>query len=153
MDRRKVSLVPVIVVLTFLALTCVTAHSLTSNAPLYTRRMEQVSNKMNFLPTAMNEFAYVAEHGYTLDYDVAVNCCDNTINEYTLAPTCPYTCWDTCVNTCPGKYTCTETCPATCPATCPYTCQYTCPNTCNTCVGQFTCYNTCKVCPVTTDSC
>ncbi|KYK30243.1 MAG: hypothetical protein HXS48_10710 [Theionarchaea archaeon] len=42
-----------------------------SSTPLYMYRMEQMSNKMNFLPTEMNDFAYTAEEGYILSYDIS----------------------------------------------------------------------------------
>jgi hypothetical protein len=39
----------------------VTASPWSSNTPLYTYRMEQVSSKMNFLPTEQSIFAYTTE--------------------------------------------------------------------------------------------
>ena len=52
-----------------LAVTCVTASTSLCNTPLYTFRIEQASSKMNFLPTAMNEFTSTTEKGYNLTYD------------------------------------------------------------------------------------
>jgi hypothetical protein len=154
----------------------VTASSLTST-PLYTIRMEQVSHKMGFLPTAVNGFTYTTESGYTVNYGVSghgnaeplmthqadtfCTCfpwCETS--EYTCEsqPTCMITC-NTCINpTCP-PVTCFSTCQGgtctdpTCPATCPNTCEDTCPNTCSTCSGWTCdptgCQNTCYTCGIT----
>jgi hypothetical protein len=114
----------------------VTASPWSSNTPLYTYRMEQVSSKMNFLPTEQSIFAYTTEKGCTLDYTVlgsghiqpAEKLTTRTCEGETCSSTCPNTCVDTCPNTCSG---------ATCPNTCD---QYTCEvcvtiSTCVTCGG------------------
>jgi hypothetical protein len=163
MDRRQISLTVVGITIIFLA-AAVTANSLASSTPLYTLRMEQASNRMNFLPTAVNEFTYSAENGYTVDYTVNGCCvqplkpptefvtCPATCDEETCWSTCPETCWSTCPLTCDDP-----TCPATCAITCSTctqptceTCEtcYTCPtqtSTCNTCKGQETCWDTCEI--------
>ena len=143
-DKMQKLIVITGVTLAVLAVTAV-ASSSTTNTPLYTLRMEQASNKMNFLPTAVNEFIYTAENGYQLNYGFTDDCCVAGSPDDTYELTCDYykTCWDTCPRTCQGS-TCTPTCPATCndptcPATCPVTCDDpTCPWTCDTC------YQTCE---------
>jgi hypothetical protein len=124
---------------------------------LYTVRMEQASNKMNFLPTAVNEFTLAAEKGYQLDYDSAGYCTVQPLKPPTEVETCPETCdGETCGNTCP--LTCNDpTCPATCSVTCDTctqptceTCEtcstcVTCGSTCSTCKGQDTCWYTCEI--------
>jgi hypothetical protein len=152
MDRRKVSLAPVIVVLTLLAITCVTAHSLISNTPLYTLRMEEASNKMNFLPTAMNEFTYLTEEGYKVNHEVSGFCSTEPLDHCTsFYTTCGVTCPSICEptsDTCNG-YTCDDTsCQSTCDTcldTCPYTCWSSC-STCSTCAGGgYTCDGPCII--------
>jgi hypothetical protein len=143
-----------------LAITAVTAHNRTVNTPLYMVRMEQVSSRMNFLPTSANEFAYTAEKGYTLNHDGIHGVGGaHVLEPYTEPPQCETwetceetceTCWSTCDDTCPNtcSVTCRNTCPATCPATCEETCDdptcsQTCPVTCeDTCDGP-TCPSTC----------
>lgn len=139
--------------LVLVAVACVTASSLAAHTPLYTVRMEQVSNEMHFLPTVMNEFTYTAESGYTLGFNVSggggavVRGTDATCHP--SCSTCPITCEQTCPNTCipTCPYTCDDpTCPYTCPVTCPVTCDGpTCPPTCDdptcyvTSCGEWTC--------------
>jgi hypothetical protein len=121
------------------AVTAVTASSSISSTPLYTVRMEQASSDMNFLPTAVNEFIYMAEHGYAVNYNVP-EYCKGVIpfKPPTEIATCPYTCDDdTCEQTCPN--TCWNTCPNTCWSTCPVTCEPTC--------LQYTCENSCHAEP------
>lgn len=156
MKRKQIYLVVVSAAIVSLVVACVSASSL-PNTPLYTLRMEQTSSKMNFLPTAMNEFTYTAEAGYTLGCDVSGGrgailrgtdaTCHPTCSTCPL--TCDETCPDTCENTCP--YTCDDpTCPDTCPVTCS-TCQ-TCPYTVCTCYGS--CYGSCvPTCKLTCASC
>lgn len=109
------------------AVTAVTASTWALNTPLYTVRMEKASNKMNFLPTAVNEFTYVTEKGYNLDYCAAGGC-----GVQPLATTPAETCW-----TCPDTVcTCLVSCGGTCTETCPDTCEYTC--------DDPTCYDTCE---------
>lgn len=144
MDRKKMLLVAVIMVIASLAITCVTANSLTSNTPLYTLRMEQASSKMHFLPTAVNEFAFTAEKGYELTCDIEGNCSingyDNDANLLGTGASCVQTECNTCMTYC-GQNTCEYTCPATCPVTCGYSCGGTC----------HTCWETCgKTCEETT---
>ena len=88
---------------------------ITSNAPLYTYRMEQESSNMNFLPTPMNEFIYTAENGYTLNYDDV----KGHIGEkpFSTQTTC-YNTLNCCFTKSPGI-----TCPGTCSSTCPHTCD------------------------------
>lgn len=142
-----------------LAATCVTASSWTFNTPLYTFRMEQASNKMNFLPTEMNTFTYITEKGHDLIYatgcsgcgdaepllpETCSTCSQHYCDEPTLCGTCGTcgTCWSTCPYTCDGD-TCDETsCQNTCESTCPYTCMdWTCAG--STC-GGWTCHATCQ---------
>ena len=145
--KQKISLVATGIVLTILAVTCVSASSRISS-PLYMLRMEQASSEMNYLPTDMNIFTYTSQEGYNLNH--TANCCTGAkllitgVTCYdSCGGTCDYTCWDTCQSTCPN--TCVSTCPDTCVSTCPNTCQSTCPNTCvstcDTCVS--TCWETC----------
>jgi hypothetical protein len=96
--------------------------------------MEQVSCKMGFLPTTMNEIIYTAEKGYVLDYAAgggyssSVRPLDSEIPD-TFCTCILLTCEDTCV-------TCNPTCDdPTCPATCSDTCGNTCP--------AITCWDTC----------
>lgn len=109
------------------AVTAVTAVP-SLNTPLYTYRMEQTSNKMNFLPYKLNTYMYITEKGYYVNYggfkitsdgggtDSVINTCSGTGHTCngaeTCYSTCPYTCWITCWNTC------LETCPHTCWETC-----------------------------------
>ena len=159
MNKSQKVFLAVVSIAILCATATVTASSKISGTPLYTFRMEQVSSKMNFLPTAMNEVVYTARNGYTLDCGIFGGYCD--VGPFkvpaggTCSETCPETCEDTCPltrclpcndtygDTCPN--TC-ETCPLTCPATClaftnclPCNDTYgdTCPDTCETC------YNTC----------
>ena len=114
----------VVVGVAALAATVVHASSQTVDTPLYIYRMEQQSNKMHFLPTIMNEFAYTTEKGYTIEHEIAALCVVQPRNPLTIGFTCE-TCRDpTCV-------TCVETCLPTCDDT-------TCLNTC----GESVC-----VCP------
>ena len=142
MDRKHIIIAATISgVLVLLAVTLVTATPFTST-PLYTLRMEKASNKMHFLPTEMNTFAYAAEQGYTLHYGVT-GCSDDLLGkctdyDTTCGVTCPVSCSGTC-DTCSGV-----TCDATsCQPTC-YTCEG--PTCSNTCPGsQWTCLlSSCK---------
>jgi hypothetical protein len=155
---KKVSIPLVSAVLVFIMVAAVMASSWTAYSPLYNLRMEQASAKMNFLPTAVNSFAYDTSKGFTLNHTVSGGQCeavplftwaytcnveDETCGYYTCLNTCPATCPITC-STCPA--TCLSTCPATC-STCPATCPATC-STCDTCAS--TCPDTCKktcICP------
>ncbi|MBU7018406.1 MAG: hypothetical protein HXS44_12925 [Theionarchaea archaeon] len=132
-DKKAMSFVIVFVVVTFLAITCVTARSLASNTPLYTLRMEQASSKMNFLPTTVNKFAFTAEKGYELTCNIDGNSRDlHGIDTPSFDETECYPC-PTYVLTCPDTCdTCLDTCPDTCEGpTCPVptcddeTCYYT----------------------------
>jgi hypothetical protein len=169
MKRKTLSLVGagVIAVSTLVLLSA--AASLAAHTPLYTVRMEQASSKMHFLPTEMNEVAYIAEEGYVLTYHVTGDTCG--ILSETGLPSCPnmtcatcdpvYTCvptscqdtCETCYSTCLGYITCdTSTCMPitcfntfcdTCDETCEYTCGPTCPDTCErTC--RYTCDKPCQ---------
>lgn len=151
--NRKIS-----VILCAAAALCIATSitgSMWTSSPLYKLRMEQASNKMNFLPKSMNEFTYTTESGCNVNYCVG-GCNVNPLEELTVQDTCPNTCDDytcietcpdTCLNTCSGD-TCEQTCSDTCPLTCGNTCQDTCPNTCsgNTCDGSYTCKSTCETC-------
>jgi hypothetical protein len=144
MDRKKMMLAAVIgTVLVFCAIAAVTANSLAMNTPLYTYRMEQVSSEMNFLPTEMNGFSYIADKGYTLDYKVTGYC--GGVEPLSGVFTCALTCQSTCPYTCP--WTCLGNTCGTCLNTCPYTCKSTC--------GQYTCDDTCNdfTCPTTHLTC
>jgi hypothetical protein len=150
MDRKKMSLLLVSIAIAFLTATFLTASSsLPTDTPLYTLRMEQVSNEMSFLTTEKNDFAYTIENGHILHVDVFMKQCDILFH----GPTCDgcetedFTCpWASCESTC--DYTC-GTCPNTCGSTCSNTCSNTCPNTCGSTCGN-TCPNTCgNTCPNT----
>ncbi len=158
MDKRKLS-IAVISVTALLAVTFVTATPLASKTPLYTYRMEHSSSKMNFLPTAMNDFIYTTERGYTANYGnftcfecgggtsplfLTCNTCDLDLCDQTICATCGGTCPVTCrVPTCPSTcetYTCAET---SCPPICPWT-EW---NQCELTVKYPTCYwETCYWC-------
>lgn len=156
--NKKLYLVVISAAVVSFAVVCASASALPST-PLYTLRMERASSKMNFLPTAVNEFNYTTESGYTLGFNIsggggsALRGTDATC--FPTCSTCPYTCDETCPATCPN--TCPNTCPATCPDTCPDTCDYTCPDTCVTCppcTNIQTCRYTClETCPNTCDTC
>lgn len=138
MDRIRMVIATVVAAVLLAA--CVTGSSLT-HTPLYTVRMEQASNEMHFLSTALNEFAYITEKGCILIYDEGYSGVQ-PLEEPTVPGTCPNTCYDTCQNTCP--YTCENTCEG---ATCEDTCQSTCegPTCGGTCYGP-TCKSTCVTC-------
>ncbi len=141
MNRKKVSIAAVSMAVAFLAATCVTANSQTSNTPLYTFRMEQASSEMSFLPTAVNEFTYNTRDGFTLNYEFATDS-DVARAPLMLGPT-----WwgETCEDPfCWYLLTSYQTCPDTC-RTC-YTCLHTCPYTCKfTCLGH-TWWRMCETC-------
>lgn len=151
MNGKRKMLATVVSVCAVLVVSTVIASSHVSSTPLYTVRMEQASSKMNFLPTAVNEFTYTAENGSTLNYEVPGSggeplevtvgkTCEGTCVE----PTCPHT----CPHTCAGNPTCSNTCPDTCGATCD-TCDSTCDTCDSTCIG-----NTCEdTCPFTCSTC
>jgi hypothetical protein len=67
--KQKTSIVVASIIVVSLAATCVTASSQTSNTPLYTFRMEEVSSEMNFLSTEVSEITYNTQNGYTLNYE------------------------------------------------------------------------------------
>lgn len=140
MNKRRMLFLGGGSVLVLLILGSVVA-SQTSYTPLYMVRMEQASSRMNFMPAEVNEFAYAAGAGYTLNYDVQGCCGGITPDTWTFGSTCDGTCTEpTCADTC--RLTCDDpTCEDTCPATCPLTCD-TCTSTCTTCGG--TCYITCS---------
>ncbi len=151
MDRKLIFLAVMSVALVFLAVTAATARPWTlPNTPLYTFRMEQASNEMNFSPAKGNGFAYAGEGGHTLGYDIAglkIYYSDAELLATGCKPTCVETCLETCVSTCPQ--TCVNTC-STCVSTCPHTCV----NTCSTCVStcSYSCVNTCwSTCAYTCD--
>lgn len=135
MDRKMV----IVAVVAVLFVVCVSANSFVLT-PLYTIRMEQASNSMHFLPTAVSEFTYTTEKGCILVYEGHTSV--NPLEEPTVPVTCPNTCYDTCQSTCP--YTCESTCDG---ATCEDTCQSTCegPTCGGTCYGP-TCKSTCMTC-------
>ena len=99
-----------------LTVACAAGSFWVSTTPLYTYRMEQVSSRMNFLPTKVNEFAYTAENAYTLEYHVSGNYDDTKPLEcsYYLT-TCADTCRSTCNPTCDDPFTCNwSTCKLLC---------------------------------------
>lgn len=106
-DRTKISLAVICIAIALLAVTAVIAESwITNDTPLYTFRMEQTSNKMNFLPTSVNEFIYTTEKGYTLNYD-NMDCRNGGNSLGILADTrCDFTCKHSCGSTCPWINTC-----------------------------------------------
>jgi len=147
MRKKQIYLGVVSATVICLALACVSASSL-PNSPLYALRMEQHSNKMNFLPTAMNGFTYNAAAGHTLGHEVSGGCgpvlrgtdatchptCDGSTCE-TCSPTCPWTCWYTCDD---------PTCGSTCPLEQCYPTGVLTVCTCNTC--EDSCDTYCPVC-------
>ena len=164
MDKKQTS-IAVLGVATLIAVACVTASSWGGSTPLYTIRMEQVSSKMNFLPTAMNAFTYTADNGSLLTCEPAaycgnciplvsggVNTCETCPGHYTCYNTCPDTCEPSCEGTC-FEPTCSSTCPVTCETCTQPTCEtcetcstcVTCPYTCSTCKGHDTCWDTCEI--------
>ena len=150
MDRKQMLFVVMSIALVFVAVAATTARPGTSfTTPLYTFRMEQASNDMNFLPAEGNGFTFDTKSGHAVNYDFVV------YHDYDepLSTNCKPTCADTCPNTC--FPTCSSTCVDTCPNTCVDTCFQTCVNTCPyTCVDTSyqTCVNTCwSTCPQTCD--
>jgi hypothetical protein len=145
-----------------LAATLVTAGSQATITPLYTVRMEQQSNKMNFLPTAVTDFTYNAESGVilgTVKGCVGVSWDEGDslyfLTENTCIKTCAATC-STCSSTC--EYTCGYTCGCSCGFTCD-TCVATCGTTCNPTCDAITCDSciqtciTCSSCSLTCSTC
>jgi hypothetical protein len=163
MERIKMPVAVIMLAVMCLAVTTIVANSTPSSTPLYIFRMEQVSSKMNFLPTGKNEFTYTTERNYTLTYEIVskygakpleftIDTCEPC---ETAASTCEITCQtcpSTCGNTCPD--TCASTCGNTCPSTCEYTCPNTCSKTCNCPATLETCESTCPyTCPHTCANC
>ena len=142
MDRNRVSVVVMSIVIVGLAVTAVFARSWTTTTPLYTYRMEQASDKMHFLPTEINEITYNTEKGYTLTFETVKTAEDIPLDTWQTPWTCIYS---TCEYTC--KTCDAPTCPDTCPATC-NTCAYTC--ACTVSCGP-TCQDSCDYgrCPRT----
>lgn len=152
MDKKQISIAVISVVAVALAVTAATAGAWAIHTPLYTIRMEQASNKMNFLPTERNAFTYATEKGYTLNYNLSGGYCGGIVPlasdgdpgcDDTTSPQClpdpesligtceGWTCGNTCWYTCRYVNTCANTCPDTCPYSCGVpTCGNTCGNTC-----------------------
>lgn len=114
-NKRKISLVVIGMALVLCTVTAVTASTWTVHTPLYVVRMEQASSKMNFLPTEVNTFAYIAEKGCSLDYCAAGGCgaVPLVTTPVETGETCQYTCDD-------------PTCPLVCLSTFRYTCKRPC---------------------------
>jgi hypothetical protein len=148
MDRKQMLFVVMSIVLVFVAVAATTARPGTSPAtPLYTYRMEQASNDMNFLPAEGNGFTFTTKGGHAVNYDIVVYHDYDELLSTGCKPSCISTCYSTCVSTC--NSTCVSTCPQTCVSTCSSTCLNTCPNTCvNTC--SQTCVSTCSYTCVST---
>lgn len=146
MDRKVMS-VAVSIMFALCVATVVTASSPSLNTPLYTFRMEQQSNKLNFLPTAVNEFIYTVENEYIMNVDAPVEFCNaQPLDNCTyLATTCNVTCPQSCAGTCDTCYgwTCYNT---SCQPTCEYTCDDpTCAPTCDPTCFDWTCkHSTCS---------
>ena len=127
--NRKVLIFIAGIAIVSIAVTAVTASSWTTNTPLYTVRMEQASSNMNFLPTEMDYFTYIAEKGYNLNCVALTECCGVKSLNICLStlggPTCElYT----------TKHTCEDPeCMWTYEYTCPFTCFDTCWQTCSWC--------------------
>jgi hypothetical protein len=139
--NKKMAITVMSIVAVSLVIAAATS-SLMAHTPLYTVRMEQACNKMNFLPTEMNNFTYTTENGYNLNYDVSEYC--SGAKPLGTDATCHPSCDDTCEATCRGL---------TCWSTCPDTCQETCPETCG---QKVTCdWPTCDylTCPITCACC
>ena len=119
MNRKIVAFIAGIALVS-VAITAVTASSWV-NTPLYTVRMEQVSNNMHFLPTEVNDFTYTAENGCNVTYDVSAYCDANAsgidVQTYSGGDTCwlYYTCPFTCINNITCYWTCKPTACAPCP--------------------------------------
>jgi hypothetical protein len=98
--NKMISISVVSIAIVALAVTAVSADFSKQSTPLYTYRMEQLSNKMSFLPTEINDFAYNAKGEYTLDYEVsgangAVPAGPVSWGRITCG-TCDPTCWSGC---------------------------------------------------------
>jgi hypothetical protein len=98
--NKMVSISVISIAIVALAVTAVSANFSEKSTPLYTYRMEQLSNKMSFLPTEMNNFTYAARGNYTLDCSVS-----GTRSAVPAGPvswgritcdTCDPTCWSGC---------------------------------------------------------
>jgi len=116
MDRNRV-VVAATAITIFFAIACTTASNWTSHSPLYTFRMEQASNRMNFFPAERNDFVYTTGEGYELNCDVTLISGESpqiesvvicTFNCPTEAATCadPTECF---INTC-KETQCDRTC-------------------------------------------
>lgn len=115
------------IVLVFFVAVYTTAATLTeSDTPLYTVRMEQISSKMKFFPTEMNNFIYTAKGVCALNCDV-LGCSSSeplSLTEFTCDLACP-----TEHDTCDGR-----TCDGTCwEPTCQIECAWTWAPTCISC--------------------
>lgn len=143
--ERKTSLAILCAAFLLLAASAVTASSLAPESPLYLLRMEQMSSKMNFLPTAVNGFTYLTEGGYNVNSGFR-GCFVEPGPPATHVQTCnPPTCYYTCQGmgwTCDATG-CLSTCITCVGETCPSTCEYTCddPTCAETC--ESTCRYTC----------
>ena len=140
-----------------LAAALVTAGSQAATTPLYTIRMEQQSNKMHFLPTAVTEFTYTTESGVILG--TVKGCIVKPL--LTGEPIC-YLTGETCKATCSTCSTCSSTCGYTCGCSCGFTCDTciaTCGTTCNPTCDAITCDSciqtciTCSSCSLTCSTC
>jgi hypothetical protein len=118
--KQKIVVAIFSVTVSFLAIVAVTAAPWSLKTPLYRYRMEQASSKMNFLPFTMNDFSYITETGYSMNYEIEKDYDRSPLKPWTEIETCPFTCDD---DTCFGY-----TCPVTCEPTCM---QYTCENSCH----------------------
>ena len=123
MEMKKMLLAAISIVIILLAVTVVNASpGAIVNTSLFTYRMEQHSSEMSFSPAETNTFAYTAEKGFNLDYEVT-----GYIEDADPLADCSY-----------YATTCHRTCPRTCKDTCPYTCGYT---------HWWSCKGTCRTCP------
>jgi hypothetical protein len=110
--KQKGSIAMISMVVAFLAMTCITASSGTSNTPLYTFRMEQASSGMSFLSTTVNEFSYNTRDGYTLNWGFFVQIDPPGVFKCGSDQICPDgpedPSFSTCCRTCPGRLTCSS---------------------------------------------
>lgn len=101
MNRKKRGIVLILIsaALVSLAITAVIATETSSKTPLFTYRMEQKSNQMNFLSTEINEFTYTAESEYTLKFDNIHGNMDKNAMKFVVQPDGTY--YPTCTYICP----------------------------------------------------
>ncbi len=99
--KRMISISVVSVAFIGCIVAAVSADFSNHSTPLYTYRMAQMSNKMSFLPTQVNDFTYNVRGEYTIACDVsgakgAVPAGPVSWGRITC-DTCDPTCWPGCL--------------------------------------------------------